>query len=131
MIDFSKKLQKLISEIEYSNEHAAKLLRTDISMLENWLSSYNLPHYLMQIGAIEKLTNQRNAMRKAGKCQNFVNLTNSTKWKDDEIIFLKGNYKILGRVECARQLGRTVAAVTMCAAKIGASHKHRNKLNNA
>lgn len=128
MLDFDKKLQKLISEIGYSNDHAAKLLRIDVNILENWLTSYNLPHYLMQIGAIEKLTNQRNSMRKLGKCQNFVNLTNSTKWKDDEITFLKANYKILGRVECARQLGRTLAAVTMCAAKIGASHKHRNKL---
>lgn len=128
MLDFTKKLQKLISEIEYDNEHTAKLLRIDISMLENWLASYNLPHYLMQIGAIDKLTNQRNSMRKLGKCQNFVNLTNITKWKENEINFLKENYKMLGRVECARQLGRTVAAVTMCAAKIGASHKHRNKL---
>ena len=128
MLGFSEKLKKLISEIEYSNEHVAKLLRIDVGILNNWLVSYNLPHYLIQIGAIEKLTNQRNSMRKAGKCQNFVNLTNTTKWKEEEINFLKENYKILGRAECARQLGRTVAAVTMCAAKIGASHKHRNKL---
>ena len=60
-----------------------------------------------------------------GERQRTGGPSDSWAWSDQEAAWLRANYNDLGRGECARLLGRTVASVQGKATRLGITRDHR------